>query len=172
MRTTYYVASTVDGFIAEADGSVDYLSELGEPDPNPYEKFISSVDGLLMGRSTYDQVLGFGQWPYSELACWIATNRELDQVAGNTLAIQGDPKAMVSRIEDAGTKHLWLVGGGKLATQFLRAKLIDRLIVSIIPVALGAGIHLFEGLDAKHWFTHEQTETRSGGIIELHYSMK
>ena len=172
MKTTYYVASTVDGFIAEADGGVDYLSELGESDASSYEAFITTVDGLLMGRSTYDQVLGFGEWHYGERPCWIATNRDLDQVAGNSSAIQGDPSSMVARIESAGTKHLWLVGGGKLATQFLRANLIDRLIVSIIPVALGTGIRLFEGLDAKHWFTHEQTETQPGGIIELHYSMK
>jgi dihydrofolate reductase len=172
VRTTYYVASTVDGFIAEVDGGVGYLSELDDHDPNSFEVFIGSVDGLLMGRSTYDQVLGFGQWPYGKLPCWVATNRDLEQVAGNTSAIQGEPNKMISQIEATNAKHLWLVGGGKIAAQFLRAKLIDHLIVSIIPVALGTGIRLFEGLDAKQWFTYEKTEFRSGGIIEVHYKMK
>ncbi len=171
MEVSYYVAVTLDGFIAEADGSVGFLEQLGEPDPNGYEAFFNSIDGLLMGRATYDQILTFGDWPYGDKPCWVATGRELESGTRGK-ALSGTPQELVDSIQPNGIQRLWLVGGSRLAGQFANAQLIDKLIASVVPVCIGSGNPLFQSLQTSHWFGLEQTFQRNHGVMELHFKAK
>lgn len=151
MKTTYYVASTLDGFIAEPDGGVNFLSLAGgEPDLEPYEAFVGTVDSMLMVRRTYDQILGFGTWPYGDRRCSVMMHRDIDPRSERVAAINGTRRGVFDRINDTGATHLWLVGGADLASQFLLAGLVDLIAVSVLPVVIGEGVSLFSGLtDAR-----------------------
>lgn len=170
MKTTYYVASSLDGFIAEPDGAVDFLDAIGgEPDAAAYEQFFAEVDALLMGRRTYDQVLGFGEWPYGDRPCWVMTHRELGDGVGNVAAIAGAPQQVHAHIAAQPHQHLWLIGGADLAAQFLHHGLIDQVVVSLIPIALGQGIPLFSNLPRHIKFSLTEVIPRAHGIVELTY---
>jgi len=170
LRTTYYVASTLDGYIAEPDGGVDFLSLIGgEPDPESYEVFVGSVDALLMGRRTYDQILGFGAWPYGDRPCWVVSHRGIDPRPEPIVATPGTPRQVYDQIRQTGANHLWLVGGADLASQFLSAGLLDSLIVSVVPVVLGSGIALFAGLAGAISLEYRDAIPRANGIVELSY---
>jgi len=171
MEITYYVASSLDGFIAEPDGGIDFLSLVGgEPDPEPYEQFFSGVDALLMGRRTYDQVLGFGEWPYGDRPCWVMTHRALNNGSDHVVAIDGTPSDVYQQIAEQRCQHLWLVGGADLASQFLQQGLIDRIVVSVMPVVLGSGIPLFSRLVNTVMLTLVDVVPRTQGIVELTYT--
>ncbi|MEM6839771.1 MAG: dihydrofolate reductase family protein [Cyanobacteria bacterium P01_C01_bin.120] len=170
MKTTYYVASSLDGFIAEPDGAVDFLDAVGgEPDVAAYEAFFAGVNALLMGRRTYDQVLGFGEWPYGDRPCWVMTHRELGDGLGNVAAIAGSLQQVQAQIRAQQHQHLWLIGGADLAAQFLHQGLIDQVIVSLIPTALGRGISLFSSLPRHIKLSLIEVIPRSHGIVELTY---
>ncbi len=172
MKTTYYVGSTLDGFIAEADGGVKFLSLDGlEPDLGPYEEFFGTVDSTLMGRRTYDQILGFGDWPYGEKPCWVMTHGDIDPTATSISATRGTPGKVHSAIKNTGATHLWLVGGADLASQFLSAGLIDSVVVTVLPVVLGNGIPLFSGLAETTRLVHVETIERASGLVELRYTV-
>ena len=170
MKTTYYVASSLDGFIAEPDGSVAFLDEIGgEPDVAAYEAFFAGVDALLMGRRTYDQVLGFGEWPYGDRPCWVMTHRELSEGPETVVAIAGSPQQVHAQIAAQQYQHLWLIGGADLAAQFLHHGLIDQVVVSLIPMALGQGISLFANLSGHVKLALTESIPRAHGILELTY---
>jgi len=172
MKTTYYVGSTLDGFIAEADGGVGFLSMDGlEPDLGPYEEFFGTVDSMLMGRRTFDQILGFGAWPYGEKPCWVMTHGEIDPMVKSISTASGTPGEVHAAIKNTGASHLWLVGGADLASQFLLAGLIDSVVVTILPIVLGNGIPLFSGLKETTRLVHVETIQRSSGFVELRYGV-
>lgn len=173
MKTTYYVASSLDGFIAEPDGGVNFLSLVGgEPEPEPYEQFFAGVDALLMGRRTYDQVLGFGEWPYGDRPCWVLTHRELSAGSEHVVAISGTPQQVHEQIAAQPSQHLWLIGGANLAAQFLHQGLIDQIVVSLIPIVLGQGIPLFSNLPHQVMLALTHVTPRAHGIVELTYVSK
>ncbi|MEM9216524.1 MAG: dihydrofolate reductase family protein [Cyanobacteria bacterium P01_F01_bin.150] len=170
MKTTYYVASSLDGFIAESDGAVDFLDIIGaEPNTDAYDQFFAGVDALLMGRRTYDQVLGFGEWPYGDRPCWVMTHRELDPNSATVGAIAGTPQQVHGQIAARSYQHLWLVGGANLAAQFLHQGLIDQIVVSLLPIVLGQGIPLFSNLPDQVLLSLNDVTARDCGIVELTY---
>lgn len=151
-------------------GGVGFLSLVaGEPDPAPYEAFVGTVDALLMGRRTYDQILGFGPWPYGDRRCWIVTHREIDPRPEPVAAISGAAGSVADRIRKAGASHLWLVGGADLASQFLLAGLLDFIIVTVLPIVLGVGVPLFSGVSDAINLEHRAATPRSNGMVELEY---
>lgn len=147
MSVTYYTATTLDGFIADPDDSLDWLlrQDQDEGGPQNYESFIEGVGAIVMGSTTYEWVLAHlektgEQWFYSQPS-WVMTSRELPVLEGADVRFASGP---VSAVYDAvaaaaGDKDVWVVGGGDLAGQFADAGLLDELIVSIAPVTLGAG---------------------------------
>ena len=169
MKTTYYVAASLDGFIAEPEGAVDFLDAIGELDATAYEQFFAGVDALLMGRRTYDQVLGFGEWPYGDRPCWVMTHRELDAGPDRAMAIAGTPQQVHQHIAAHPCQHLWLVGGADLATQFLQERLIDQVVVSVVPIVLGQGIPLFSNLQNQVVLSLMDVTPRPHDIVELTY---
>jgi dihydrofolate reductase len=152
--TQYYTATTLDGFIADPDSSLEWLfTRQHEPDgPLNYGDFIAEVGALAMGATTYEWILGHEfagkdpadwKWPY-EIPCWVFTHRRLTVVPGARIAFTSDDVATVHKamVDAAGGRNVWIVGGGDLAGQFADVGLLDEVIVSIAPVTLGAGAPL------------------------------
>jgi dihydrofolate reductase len=141
-----YIATTLDGFIAREDGSLDWLEF---PNPNDidhgYNDFIKGIDTVIMGRKTYDEVLGFGvEWPYSNCKSYIVSRDNNYKVKTiNTELVHNINNDIIKKLKAKSNKNIWLVGGGSLITQFLNESAIDEMILSIIPTILGKGINLF-----------------------------
>lgn len=145
MKTQYYTAASLDGFIATEDHSLDWLFQLGDVNDTGYPDFIREVGALAMGSSTYEwmlrHVVAAGQaWPYGQPA-WVFSRRRLDAVPGADLRfVAGDVRPVHRQMrEAAGGRNVWLVGGGDLVGQFHDAGLLDELIVQVGSVTLGAG---------------------------------
>jgi dihydrofolate reductase len=149
-KTQYYSATSIDGYIADADSSLDWLFEVEEGTDNPFGAFFSGVGAFAMGASTYEWVLRNDEllaepqnWHdmYGDVPCWVFTHRELPLVPNaNIFFISGD----VRPVHDAMTvaaqgKNVWLVGGGELVGKFADQGLLDEIILGVAPVTLGAG---------------------------------
>jgi dihydrofolate reductase len=153
MKTQYYTATSLDGFIATEDDSLDWLFPLGDLNDTSYPAFIAAVGALAMGSATYEWILRHADqvaaetgspWPYTQPA-WIFSSRALPAIAGaNTRFVQGDVRPVHSAMSKAaGLKNIWIVGGGDLAGQFFDAGLLDEIIVQVGSVTLGRGKSLF-----------------------------
>jgi dihydrofolate reductase len=144
MKITYYVATSLDGFIARENGDVAWLDDLNiDMTDTGYDDFFASIDGLVMGRNSYDFVFDYGSWPYEDKPTWVCTSRELETLEGANLKIAKTADDAVKEAGSQGLKHLWLVGGGKLASSFLEKGFLTHLSISEMPVKLGLGIPLF-----------------------------
>ncbi len=153
MKTQFYTATSLDGFIATEDDSLDWLFPLGDVNDTGYPAFIAEVGALAMGSATYEWMLRHGQqvaaetgstWPYAQ-PTWVFSRRTLPAVPGANLHFaQGDVRPVHAAMRAAaGSKNLWIVGGGDLAGQFYDAGLLDELIVQVGSVTLGQGKPLF-----------------------------
>jgi len=149
MKTQYYTASSLDGFIATEDDSLDWLFPLGDINDTSYPGFIKAVGALAMGSSTYVWMLrhvvkpGSGQgapWPYAQ-PTWVFSSRQLDPIEGADIRfVRGDVRPVHDEMRQAASsKNLWIVGGGDLVGQFYDAGLLDEVIVQIGSVTLGKG---------------------------------
>jgi dihydrofolate reductase len=146
-RTTFYTATSLDGFIAGPGQSLDWLLTRKQDNDGPlnYDDFIADIGSIAMGRTTYEWVLDHekGTWPY-DLPAWVFTHHDLNEVDGDIRFVKGDvPEHHAAMVDAAGDKDVWMVGGGDLAGQFADAGLLDEVIVYIAPVFLGAGAPLF-----------------------------
>lgn len=177
--TQYYTATTLDGFIADSDNSLEWLFRQKTEDGGPagYEAFIAEVGALAMGRTTYDWLLDHEfagkpesewKWPY-DIPCWVFTHHELTVVPGADVRFTSGDAADVHRemVDAAGDRNIWVVGGGDLAGQFADVGLLDEVIVSIAPVTLGSGAPLLpRRLDLA-----VQEVVRNGDFAVVRYSV-
>jgi dihydrofolate reductase len=171
---TLYLAVSLDGHVADAEGGVEWL-EAYESDPTDpegpavaYESFFESVDALVMGSTTYEQVLGFGEWPYGDRPTVVCTSRDLPRATDAVTFYDGDVADLAERLRGQ-YGHVWHVGGAALARAFLREGLVDDLQLTVVPVVLGAGIPLFDESVGTHSLALEETTTFSNGLVELRY---
>jgi dihydrofolate reductase len=145
MKTQYYTATSLDGFIADANNSLDWLMQFGDPEDGSYPEFIRDVGALAMGSTTYEWLLAQNPqpWPYAQ-PVWVFTTRELPRFDGADLRfVRGDVRPVHAEMAAAaGGKNVWIVGGGELAGQFHDHGLLDELIVTIASVTLGGGAPL------------------------------
>ena len=171
MMTTVYVGTSLDGFIARKDGRLDFLPE-GGGESHGYEEFFASVDALVIGRKTFETVLSFGTWPYGEKPVFVLSSHPLARTpAGATLErLQGTPAVILSTLTDRGYKHLYVDGGATIQS-FLRAGLIQRLIVTRVPVLIGEGIPLFGSLDHDINLRHIKTTQYKSGLVQSEYAV-
>jgi dihydrofolate reductase len=153
MKTQYYTATSLDGFIATEDDSLDWLFPLGDISDTGYPAFIAEVGALAMGATTYEWILRHSdkvaeetgsEWPYTQ-PTWVFAHRELPRVEHADIRfVQGSVEQVHPKmIEAAGGKNIWVVGGGDLAGQFHDAGLLDEAIIQVASVTLGAGKQLF-----------------------------
>ncbi|MEV4669991.1 MULTISPECIES: dihydrofolate reductase family protein [unclassified Microbacterium] len=148
MTTSYYTASSLDGFIATAEHSLDWLlkQDIDQNGPMAYAEFEKSIGALAMGASTYEWVLRHTEgepWGYAQ-PTWVFTHRELPVPDGADVRfVRGDVRAVHAEMSAAaGERDLWVVGGGELVGQFSDARLIDEIWVQYAPVTLGSGAPL------------------------------
>jgi dihydrofolate reductase len=170
-----FIAETLDGFIARENGSIDWLLEL----PNPgntdhgYNAFIAGTGSLIMGRKTYEDVLGFGiPWPYTDQKTYVVSkNHGYSISTPATFLLTEINRDTVSRILSESSKNIWLVGGGGLISLFLELDLIDEMVISVIPVLLGKGIPLFPEHRKETKLLLSGTETFETGVVNLCYTV-
>jgi len=153
MKTQYYTATSLDGFIATEDDSLDWLFPLGDVNDTSYPSFIAQVGALAMGSSTYEWMLRHADtvasetgspWPYTQ-PTRVFSSRKLPGIEGADVRfVRGDVRAVHAEMaRAAGNRNIWIVGGGDLAGQFHDADLLDELIVQVGSVTLGSGKPLF-----------------------------
>jgi dihydrofolate reductase len=140
----YYVASSLDGYIATADGRVDWLSRFHTAgEDHGAGELEASVDALLLGSHTYEFALKFGKWPSPNKPSWVFTRRDLRILHPSITLTAQSPREVVQLLASRGLRRGWLMGGGKLAASFHADQLISRYIISVFPVLLGSGIPVF-----------------------------
>ena len=150
MKTQYYTATTIDGFIADEHNSLDWLFEVDEGGENPFAEFFAGVGAFAMGSTTYEWVVAHEKalddpqkWlaPYGDTPAWIFSSRDLPAIPGANLHfVRGDVAPVHAEMAEAAQgKNIWLVGGGDLAGQFADAGLLDEVILGVAPVTLGGG---------------------------------
>src|SRR6202140_5874877 len=147
MTVSVFIGTSVDGFIARPNGDLDFLPA-GGGEPHGYNEFMATVDALVVGRKTFETVLAFAAWPYGQKRVAVLSSRPVDfsTVRGGIVEqMAGPPAEIVSKLAASGAHHLY-VDGGITIQQFLRAGLIERIIITRVPVLIGEGIPLFGAL--------------------------
>jgi dihydrofolate reductase len=166
----YYVAMSLDGYIATPDGGVDWLSPFEEEDEAyGYPEFYASIDVLLMGRRTYKQILTFGAWPYKGKPCWVFSRRPLEAATAEVTVTSSEPKEVLSDLHELGLHRAWLVGGAAVATTFRSMRLIDEYVVSVIPTILGRGIPLLNPGEPSEKLSLVESKEFEIGLVQLRY---
>jgi dihydrofolate reductase len=181
MKTQYYTATSLDGFIATEDHSLEWLFPLGDINDTSYPAFIAEVGALAMGSSTYEWMLRHvvrpgsanpGAWPYAQ-PTWVFSHRPHAAVAGADIRfVDGDVRPVHAQMRAAGGwRNLWLVGGGDLVGQFYDAGLLDELVVQVGSVTLGAGRPLLPRRITSPALTLTSVQRFGPGFAELRYDV-
>lgn len=181
-RVRYYCAMSLDGFIAEADDTIDWLLgyegtyDAGEGGEPGYERFYREIGALAMGSTTYEWVLDHGRgWPYAGKPTWVLSSRELrlpEAEGADVRIVEADVAELCEEMRTAaGELDLWIVGGGNVASQFADHGLIDQVEVTVVPVVLGTGKPLFDRRLAGGPMQLLGTRAMANGMVELRYAV-
>lgn len=186
MKASVFIATTLDGYIARENGSLDWLpgaeGEIdisSEPDNNSdnedfgYNVFMDHIDVLVMGRNTYEFVLSSGQWPYGNKRVIVLSstiNRVSDNISGTVEIRSGSPDEIYLELKLAGAKHLY-IDGGKTIQEFLNSGLIDEIIITTVPVLIGKSIPLFGVLNEDKKLELLETKHYSNGFVQSKYAV-
>lgn len=174
MRVSVFIAASLDGFIARPDGGLDWLDppEGVAMVDHGYDAFMAEIDVLVMGRHTFETVLGFGiGWPFGTKRVVVLAGAEVMIPADLGESVEwmaGDPAEIVARLDARGFTHAYLDGGVTIQ-RFLEAGLVERMIISRIPILLGAGIPLFGPLSHDVRWQHVATRAFEGGLVQSEY---
>nr|WP_298724512.1 dihydrofolate reductase family protein [uncultured Steroidobacter sp.] len=182
MKTIYYAAASLDGFIATEDDSLDWLFPLGSLNESSYPQFIAGVGALAMGSATYEWMLRSADkvaaetgsaWPYTQPS-WIFSTRKLPAIAGADIRfVSGDVRQAHAEMRAAaGTKNLWIVGGGDLAGQFYDCGLLDQLIIQVGSCTLGTGKPLLPRRLLSPTLRLSSVRQMGSGMAELRYDVQ
>jgi dihydrofolate reductase len=172
MNVSVFIGMSVDGFIARRNGDLDFLPE-GGGEPHGYDEFIASVDALVIGRKTFETVLSFPNWPYGMKRVVVLSSQPLDfsHVRGGFVEqMAGPPAEIVSKLAASGVQHVY-VDGGITIQRFLSAGLVQRLIITRVPVLIGDGIPLFEALPRDLLLRHVATQHYPSGLVKTEYHL-
>jgi dihydrofolate reductase len=172
MMASVFVGTSVDGFIARPNGGLDFLPP-GGGEPHGYDEFMATVDAIVLGRKTFETVLSFDAWPYGDKRVVVLSSRPVDLSAAITRGgiveqMGGSPEEIVSRLAATGARHLY-VDGGITIQGFLRAGLIQRLVMTRVPVLIGSGIPLFGSLPRDIRLRHVMTRHYPSGLVQSEY---
>lgn len=171
MKASVFIGTSVDGFIARTNGGLDFLPP-GGGEPHGYAEFMETVDALVIGRKTFETVLAFDAWPYAEKRVFVLSTRKLAPAPAGAIVehMSGDPADIVSQLEARGIQHVY-VDGGVTIQRFLRAGLIQRLIITRVPVLIGDGIPLFGTLPHDVQLHHIATRHYPSGLVQSEYQV-
>ena len=188
-KTQYYCAASLDGYIAEADDTIDWLTgyrgsyggEEAEPGPmgedGTYDAFYDCVGALVSGSATYEFVLEHGStWPYGGKPYWVLSSRDLPTPDADDADVRIANAAVTDLHHEmaaaAGDRNLWVIGGGNVASQFADEGLLDEVLVTIVPVVLGEGKPLFDRRLPGGPMQLTGTRTYTTGMVELRYELR
>lgn len=170
MKISVFIGTSVDGFIARSNGELDFLPP-GGGEPHGYDEFIATVDALVIGRKTFETVLAFPTWPYGDKRIVVLSGRSIDLSsvrAGIVEQMGGPPAEIVSKLAVRNVQHVY-VDGGITIQRFLRAGLVQRLIITRVPVLIGEGIPLFGTLPSDIRLRHVATQEYPSGLVKTEY---
>jgi dihydrofolate reductase len=181
-KTQYYVASSIDGFIADRDNSLDWLMQFGFEEFNAeYQSFLADVGVVVMGSRTYEFLLDesaqageTAAWSYPEQVTWVLTNRSLPVLPGGDIRLVGGSVEELHSewVAAAGGKNIWIVGGGVVAAQVADAGLLDEILITVMPVVLGGGAPLLPVSRVSEVFTAHDTHVFPSGAVGTVYRTK
>ena len=176
MSNIVFIATSLDGYIADKDGGLDWLQAIPNPDnlDMGWINFIDRIDALVMGRKTFEKVCSFDcEWPYSKPVFVLSNSLKSipEGYTGKAEPINGSLSEVIEKIHQRGHKHLY-IDGGVTVQNFLKEDLIDELIITIIPVLLGGGTPLFGELSDQMEFEHVKTEIFLNAMVQNHYRRK
>lgn len=171
MKASVFVGTSLDGFMARINGELDFLPP-GGGEPHGYDEFMATVDALVIGRNTFDTVLSFDPWPYGKKPVFVLSTRSLPSVPPGAVVehLSGAPAEIVSLLAIRGIQHIY-VDGGVTIQRFLQAGLIQRLIVTRVPVLIGTGIPLFGPLQSDIILKHIRTQQYTSGLVQSEYAI-
>jgi len=170
MKVSVFIGTSVDGFIARPNGELDFLPE-GGGEPHGYDEFIASVDAIVIGRKTFETVLAFPDWPYGGKRVVVLSSRPVDLSAvrgGKVEQMAGAPAEIAAKLAASGVQHAY-VDGGVTIQGFLSAGLIQRLVITRVPVLIGEGIPLFGSLPRDVKLRHVATQHYPSGLVKSEY---
>ena len=173
MKCSVFIATSLDGFIARPNGDLDWLPGAGSDIPDEdhgYDAFMKDVDVLIMGRGTYEKVLTFGGWPFRKPVV-VLSNGSVSiptELSESVEQMSGPPTEIVARLTARGMTHAY-IDGGVTITRFLEAGLIQRMIITRIPVLIGSGIPLFGLLTRDIRLKHAGTQAFASGLVQSNY---
>ena len=175
-KVILYIATSLDGFIARPDDNLDWLTSVPNPDQGDYgyEALLAGIETIIMGRKTYDVVLGMGiPWPYTGFKTLVVTtNSNFQPTTPDTHIVSDSLKDVVLDLKKNNKKDIWLVGGSQLNTYFINQGLLDQMIITIVPKMIGDGIRLFADHPAEQEWTLTHVQSFNTGLVNLTYDKK
>jgi dihydrofolate reductase len=172
MKLSVFCGVSVDGFLARPDHALDFL-DAGGQEPHGFDEFYSSVDVIVIGRKTFEVVLTFGEWPYGKKQVIVLSSGPLDfsLVKGGVVEqMSGSPAEIVKQLDARGFEHAY-IDGGITIQRFLAAGCIDRMVITRVPILIGAGIPLFGAVPRDVFLRHVATRTYKGGLVQSEYEI-
>ena len=171
MKAFVFIGTSLDGFIARANGDLDFLPP-GGGEPHGYAEFMATVDALVIGRKTFDTVLSFDKWPYGETPVVVLSTRPLAPAPPGAVVerMSGTPAKILSQLAARGIRHIY-VDGGITIQRFLQDGLIQRLVITRVPVLIGTGIPLFGPIPRDIALRHVGTRQYASGLVQSEYEV-
>lgn len=171
-KLVLYIATSLDGYIATKDESLEWLFNVEVEEDNGYSEFYESVGTVLKGKKTYDWVLkhATGGFPYKNKECYVFTRSPIENTE-DVKFINDDIVSFTNKLKNQEGKDIWIVGGGELLQSFIKEKLVDELILTIAPTIIGKGIPLFKEGDFQLDLLMKGTKNYNQ-FVELHYKVK
>jgi dihydrofolate reductase len=173
IKTVLYIATSLDGYIARPDGNIDWLTSIPSPQTGDYgyAEFLNSIGTTIMGRKTYNEIIGFGvDWPYIGLDSYVVTsNKELKIQSPETYLLTQKIEDFVAETKSKTNKDIWLIGGGQLITTFINEGLLDKMIITVIPKIIGEGIPLFADKPKETTWKLIEAKSFDTGVVNLTY---
>lgn len=172
MKLSVFCGVSVDGFLARPNHALDFLDAGGQA-PHGFEEFYGSVDVVVIGRKTFEVVLTFGKWAYGKKPVVVLSSRPLDfsSVKGGVVErMAGEPREIAAQLKARGFKHAY-IDGGITIQRFLAAGVIDRMVITRVPVLIGSGIPLFGPVPRDISLRHVATRCYGGGLVQSEYEV-
>ncbi len=165
-----YIATSCDGYIARSNGSIDWLLDFETAQTDyGYGEFYASINGLAMGRKSYEQVLSFGEWAHPGKPSYVFTRQSLSSDRDDVFFTSATPQQFLCEMESRNLQRIWLVGGAELIAAFLEHQLIDEYILSIVPILLGEGIPLFMPFGSEMRLKLMEVKRYANDLVQLRY---
>lgn len=170
-----FIATSLDGYIARADGDIEWLIKRDDPsEDHGYNSFIKTIDGIVMGRGTFEKALSFETWHYSVPVVVLSQKLTESDIPGHlkdkVFVSKLTPRAIMSDLENKGWKRVY-VDGGQVIQSFLREKLISDLVVTTVPVLIGQGLRLFGSIKEDISLIHTKTRAFPSGLVQSEYTV-